>query len=194
MNINPHSGIINASIIPEANIVLSNKEKQPIYTALRNCIGELERLLVNSYELEARRQGTSVDPKKIEQGYQQLIKYINDAYNNNSNEDEKTIAFFDSPRHEALLKKPQNMLRALFHPNFENFVKLQLINHLPYTDKGSEIRADEFDKKIPVIKEFIILQLEIIITRNEQLLSLKANIKFLNTNEKISNQADITEP
>lgn len=146
--------------------------------------------------LEAKRHGTTVDPEKIEQGYQLLIKAINEAYSNtkNNEEEEKSSAFFDSPRHKALLKKPQSMLRMFFHPNFENFSQFQLINHPLYTAKGSEVTAEEFDKKIPAIKEFIILMLGEITTKNEKLRSLMTEIQCLHKEEKISEEAGKTRP
>ncbi|HVY53749.1 MAG TPA: hypothetical protein VHA13_04445 [Gammaproteobacteria bacterium] len=155
---------------------LSNKEKTPIHQALRTCIADLERIVID-------HAGKS---------YKDLVNIINEvfSFNDRSHEEEKTQAYFDRSEIETLLIKPKQLLYILFNPDFQSFEKLGLINNPLYTDKGHQITEDEFNKKIPIIKQFIIERIEKIVDQNKNLSGLKLDLQFLNP--KSNNNSPMT--
>ncbi len=170
--------------------MLTNSEKSPIEQVLRVCIGELRMILVDSHELLARRDKTAVDPVKVENGYQEMMDIIKKAYNNPLNGDEFNIETKQVFFLRTGLDPIYNKLRALFHPEFNIFVKLAMTNNPFYTKKSDEISQAVFDSKIPQIKEFIVSRLEKIIDRTPQLSKLKSDLKFFNREETKENDND----
>lgn len=166
--------------------MLTNVEKSLILQTLSSCIGDLTLILVDKNGF-LNKQNKAPDPQEIEAGYKKIIDIINKAANNplkgNEFDNEHKVGLF-SP---AGLEKVINKLRALFHPDYETFKKLQIIHNPIYAKEQPNINEAEFKEKIQAIKEFVPARLEKIISQRSELLPYKAGLQCLRQEEEKEN-------